>query len=121
MSAVLGIISLVSKLGSKFIVDKDKRTEFAFKTQELAFKTMDTLLQSKTYPWIDGAVKLMYAFQVFWRPAITTVMTMFGAYAHWKGIDLGNSHVIFDGAFPAWGVSRHINKQKKKTEWDEED
>jgi len=119
----IGIINAVSTLGSKFIADKDKQTEFAFMTQELAFKTMETLLTAKTYPWVDGLVKLLYTLQIFIRPAIGGAMTVFGAYMHYKGTPMdGVAQTIFDGAFPAWGVSRHVEKQnkaKKKDIWDD--
>lgn len=121
MSPLIPILSGLIQLGDKFIEDKDKKTEFAFKTQELAFKTMETLLNAKTYPWVDALVKLLYAMQTFWRPLLGAAMTAFGAYCHWKGIDMGNAHMIFDAAFPAWGVSRHVEKQKKikqETDWD---
>ena len=100
-------------LGKEFVVDKDKQIEFAFKSQELVFKTMQALLLAKTNPWVDGAVKLLYALQTFWRPLVGGCMTLFGAFCHWKGIDLGNSALIFDGAFPAWGASRHVEKVAK--------
>lgn len=113
------------KLGSEYIVDKDKLIEFQFKAMELKQEQAVTLLATKTNPFVDALVKLMYAFQIFWRPLVGMLMTGFGAYAHYKGIDMDVAlHAIFDGAFPAWGVSRHVEKQKKietfdpyKDEW----
>ena len=81
-------------------------------------------------PWVDALVKLIYALghvvQMWFRPVVGGLMTAFGVYAHIKGIDLGNSHAIFDAAFPAWGVSRHMEKGRKdkhnykeRTEFDE--
>lgn len=124
MFPFLSVINGITKLGSELIEDKDKKNEFAFKTQELAFKAMEIMLSTKTVPWVDALVKIMYAAQTFWRPMATLAMTMFGAYCHVKGIELGDSQYIFDGAFPAWGVSRHVEKQaklKQKDVWDDPD
>lgn len=125
MMPLLSLLPGLMELGKEFIIDKDKQIEFAYKTQELAFKSMEAMLSAKTNPWVDGFVKIMYAMQVMWRPLVGGCMTLFGAYCHFKGIDIGEtSQIIFDGAFPAWGVSRHVEKQnkaKKKPVWDEDD
>lgn len=102
------------KLGSEYIVDKDKVIEFQFKAMELRQQQAVSLLATKTHPFVDALVKLMYAFQIFWRPMVATFMTGFGAYAHYKGIDMDVAlHAIFDGAFPAWGASRHVHKNRE--------
>ena len=106
-------------LGSEFIVDKDKLIEFQFKALELKYQAADMLMQTKTVPWVDATVKIMFALNTFWRPMIGALMTAFGAYAHIKQIDIEPAlHAIFDGAFPAWGVSRHTEKAKKLDRYD---
>lgn len=107
------------QLGSEYIVDKDKLIEFQFKAMQLKQEQAVTILATKTNPFIDALVKLMYAFQIFWRPLVGMLMTGFGAYCHYKGIDMDVAlHAVFDGAFPAWGVSRHVEKQKKLNNYD---
>ena len=112
-------------LGSEYIVDKDKLIEFQFKAMELKQNSIDSLVGMKTVAWVDAVVKLMFALKSLMRPIIGGMMTMFGAYCHYKGItmDVG-LHAIFDGAFPAWGVSRHAEKvrdKKKETSWEWEE
>ena len=111
--AVEGLIGL----GKEFIVDKDKAIEFEYKTRELSMSMEKTLLSTTTTPKVDALVKLMYACQPFFRPLGSFCMTAFGAWCHYKGITLDVAlHSIFDGAFPAWGVSRHVAKQKGITD-----
>ncbi len=48
-----------------------------------------------------------------WRPIGSIVMTAFGGYCHLKGVDMEvTAHLLFDGAFPAWMASRHMQKGK---------
>ena len=106
------------KLGDKMIADEDKKSEFAFKVQEMAFKQMETLINAKTYPWVDALVKLSYAAEQIvkglFRPIGAAIMTGFVIYAEVKGIQLsGTVETILVSAFPAWGASRHANKQKE--------
>lgn len=114
MIRIDSLIRDIIGLGRELIVDKDKAIEFEFKAAELRVQALSTVLQTKTHPWVDAAVKLMYAFQIFWRPLVGTLMTGFGMYCHYKGIQMDTGlHAVFDGAFPAWGVSRHIEKKQK--------
>ena len=112
----LNPIDSLIKLGSKFVTDKDKLIEFQFKALELKQAAMTDLLHTQTYPWVDALVKLMQATVVFARPVGGALMTGFGAWCHYKGItmDVG-LQALFDGAFPAWGVSRHYNKESETT------
>ena len=97
-------------LAGEFIEDKDKRNEFNMEIMKVKSNLQVTILEQKTHPFIDGLVKLMFATKELYRPIMGIAMTLFGAYAHYKGIDLGNAHYIFDGAAPAWGLSRHMKK-----------
>lgn len=117
---IVAAISAIARIGDKFIEDKDKRTEFAYKAQELAFKSMEVMLTTKTVPWVDATVKILYALKAFFRPVVGGLMTAFGAWAHVKGMDLGALHAVFDGAFPAWGVSRAVEKVKKRDKDEDE-
>ena len=101
-------------LADQYIVDKDKQIEFKFKALELKQAGQESLLNSATTPWVDATVKLLFAINTLWRPAVAAAMTAFGAYCHYKGIDIGDvGTVVFDGAFPAWGASRHVSKAKQ--------
>ena len=112
-SVINGIIGL----GSEWITDKDKQIEFAFKMRELNFKMAESLLRTQTVPWVDATVKIIYAFVALMRPLGTALMTGFGLYAHYKQIPIDTAlHAAIDGAFPAWGVSRHINKTREQQE-----
>ena len=116
MSFLGNLISPVTNLAGKLIMDKDKYAELQFKKAELRSKRDLKLLAITTTPRIDAFVKLLYAIKdviiPMMRPLGAAAMTAFGIYAHYKGLDLDPvMHGIFDGAFPAWGTSRHINKQ----------
>lgn len=116
-SAIDGLFNLAGE----WIEDKDKRNEFNFKVQELQFKLRESLLATKTTPKTDAFVKLLIAFRdiilPLLRPLGAAAMTAFGMYCHVNGVDIdAASQVIMDGAFPAWGASRHVNKQKEQTE-----
>lgn len=126
-AAGIPIIGDLIKLGSELIEDPDKKNEYAHKALEATLDYQKTIISTKTSPKVDAFVKIMYAFsdiiQKVWRPLIGGAMTAFGAYCHYKGIDVGDaSQIIFDGAFPAWGVSRHATKkdEEKRKQADDE-
>lgn len=115
------LIQSISGLAGEFIEDKDKRNELIFKVKELEFSLRESLLSTKTTPKTDAFVKLLIAFKdiilPMLRPVGAAMMTGFGMYCHYKGIPLdGATQVIMDGAFPAWGASRHVNKNKEQEE-----
>ena len=116
MSLLTVLPSLIS-LGSELIEDKDKKNEFAHKIMEMEADLQKELLKTKTMPKVDAFVKLVLCIKPLIRPIGGALMTAFGMYAHWKGIPIDTAlHAIFDGALPAWGVSRHVEKQKQKAE-----
>lgn len=123
---LLGVLNLAGKLGSKLIEDKDKRTEFAFKTLDIQQAFMEKMLETKTYPWIDALVKLSYAgeqiIKGLLRPLGAFAMTGFAVYAEINGIELSDTiQTLLFGAPVAWGASRHVEKKRKdKTEVDED-
>ena len=107
----LGLIESAMELGGKFIVDEDKKTEFAY-------KTLDIMLSSKTYRWIDALVKLSYAAEQITkgllRPLGSVGMFCFAAYCETHAIELSESlQYMMYGAPLAWGASRHVDKKNK--------
>ena len=71
-------------LGGKLIQDADKKAEYSFKVLEMSQDLALKMLEVKTYPWIDGLVKLSYAgeqiIKGLFRPIITAVGFGFGLY-----------------------------------------
>lgn len=123
LSLFTALIPGLFKIGDKLIEDKDQKAEYAFKVQEMAFKQMESLLSVTTYPWVDALVKLAYAAEQImkglFRPIITAVGFGFGLYFELNNIELSATvETILFGSFPAWGVSRHMEKSKPKSDWD---
>lgn len=107
-------IESVTGLISEFIEDPDKAREFRFKLDQ-------TLLQTTTTPKVDAFVKILIATRdiiiPMLRPLGAAAMTAAGIYMHYKQIPIdGAMHALLDGSFPAWGTSRHINKQTEQRE-----
>lgn len=112
---VLGTIDKLIDLGSELIADPDKRIEFQFKALELQRGAMQDLLATQTIPWVDALVKILGAVNMFSRPVGSAMMTAFGAWCHYRQIPLDSGiHILFDGAFPSWGMSRHLGKQQEQ-------
>lgn len=117
------------KLGGKLIEDKDKKAEYAFKVQEMMQTLAFKLLETKSYPWIDGLVKLAYASEAIvkglFRPVVSALALAFVAYCDYKGIPLSQLvEGIMASLFPAWGASRLKEKmvaQKQKRIEEDED
>lgn len=108
-------VKAITGLASEYIEDPDKKIEFEYKAKELETGLLETVLNTTTVPWVDALVKILVTLNSLWRPMVGAMMTAFGAYAHLKGIDMDPAaHVIFDGAFPAWGASRHMNKKQQE-------
>lgn len=113
IGAITGVLSGLIGLASEYIPDKDKQAEFQLKAKKYEHDLLSTILETTTVPWVDATVKILIALNAMWRPIAGAAMTAFGAYAHVNGIDIPvELHAMFDGAFPAWGASRHFNKQK---------
>lgn len=109
---MIGLIESAINLGGKFIKDEDKQTEFAY-------KTLETMLQSRTYRWVDGLVKLSYAAEQITkgllRPLGSVGMFCFAAYCSINNIELNEGlQTMLYGAPMAWGYSRHNLKGKPK-------
>jgi len=103
---------------SEFITDEDLRAKLNVQLQELETGITNQLLQTTTTPKVDAFVKILIAFKnviiPLFRPLGAGCMTAFGMYCHYQSIPLdGATQVVMDGAFPAWGASRHVEKQKK--------
>jgi len=128
MIPFLGLFDKAADTIDKLVLDKDKALELKFKMMELKLEAASKLTMSKTVPWVDATVKVFAALNMFSRPIGAAVMTGFGMYCHLKGISIdAGLHAVFDGAFPAWGVSRHVHKSKKvdainntNVDWDDD-
>ena len=123
LSLFTALIPGLFKIGDKMIEDKDQKAEYAFKVQEMAFKQMEVLIGAKTYPWVDALVKLSYAAEQIikglFRPIVTGIGFAFGLYFELNDIAIsGTVEAILFGSFPAWGVSRHVEKGKPKDQWE---
>jgi hypothetical protein len=117
------------KLGGKLIEDKDKKAEYAFKVQEMMQALAFKLLETKTYPWIDGLVKLSYAAESIvknlFRPVASAGLFLYAManpemleQLHAMGA-IGDAGIAgMFGAFPGWMASRHSEKKKKPVDDD---
>ena len=128
IGALLSLAPGLFKLGGKLIEDKDKKAEYAFKVQEMMQTLAFKLLETKTYPWIDGLVKLAYASESIikglFRPVVSALALAFVAYCDYKGIPLSQLvEGIMASLFPAWGASRLKEKlvKKKQIDYDDEE
>ena len=122
LSLFTALIPGLFKIGDKLIEDKDLKAEYAFKVQEMAFKQMEVLINVTTYPWVDALVKMAYASEQIikglFRPIIAAVGFGFGLYFELNNIEVsGTVETILFGTFPAWGISRHVEKAKPKDEF----
>jgi hypothetical protein len=123
---VLGeLFSGLIGIGKELIVDKDKQIEYAFKLAELQSNMTEKMLTMQTTPWVDGAVKVIYAIKELVIPLLRPVFgigaAIYGA-SHpnemlWLHKELG---VVGDGivttmfgSMPAWMYSRHKQKMKE--------
>ena len=114
---ILSLVDAALQIGKELVEDKDKKAE-------LAYSTMEKLLDSKTYRWVDGMVKLSYAAEQITkgliRPIASVSMFIYGVmnpevlqqlHALGTAGDVGIAAML--GSAPAWGVGRHIEKKKK--------
>lgn len=126
IGAVADVFKGLIGVGSELIEDKDKRNEYAFKLAELQMQLTQTMLTQQTHPRADAAVKLLYAFKELvlpmFRPVGALALAMWGGThpetLQWLHDTMGTAGdaiigAIF-GSFPAWGVSRHIEKGRKQ-------
>jgi hypothetical protein len=115
------------KLGDKLIEDKDKRLEYAMRTQEMTFEAMKIMLDTKTYPWLDGLVKLSYASETIikglLRPVGALGLFVYGLMNPDVLDQLQQMGTMGDaaiggmfGSFPAWIASRHLEKRRQTQE-----
>ena len=108
----------LTNLVSEFIVDDDLRAKLDVELQKLEVGITTQLLNTATTPKVDAFVKILIAFKnviiPLFRPLGAGAMTAFGMWMHYEGTPMdGATQIVMDGAFPAWGASRHVEKQKK--------
>jgi len=116
-------IEAVRDLAGQYIEDKDKLNEINKELRVLEKGIEESLLNTSTTPKTDAFVKILIAVKEvilpMLRPLGAAAMTAFGMYCHVKGIPMdGAAQAVMDGAFPAWGASRHVHKanvEKEKT------
>jgi hypothetical protein len=134
-SFLSALISPITNIAEKLILDKDKYAELQFKKIELTYNLKSELLKQTTTPRMDAFVKLLVTFNdvilPLLRPLGSFAMAGFAAYAATNGIELGEGiQTLLFGSPVAWGASRHVNKQaKEKTkqvesqyeDWSDED
>lgn len=117
---MIGVIEGVLNIGMKYLDSQDKK-------EQLALDTVKSMLESKTYRFVDAVVKLAYASEQISkgliRPVFSCGLFIYGLLhpeqlkaLHELGTvgDMGIATVF--GAAPAWGYSRHKEKQKPATE-----
>lgn len=119
LGALIPLFVQGMKIGGKFIQDKDKAAEYAFKQQEMLFKLAQGALSIQTYKWVDAVVKIMAALIAFGRPVGGFFLTCWGIYLHIEGVEIPDVvHYSMDAAFPAWGAARESEKRaKRKRKW----
>ena len=115
LNFLTALISPVTNLADKLILDKDKYAELQHKKLELKHKSKDKLLSITTTPKTDAFVKLLIAFNdvilPLLRPVGSACMTGFVIYCEANDIELSAAtELMMAGAFPAWMASRHKNK-----------
>ncbi len=129
-SAIESVTGLISEL----TIDDDKQAEIRLELEKVRAGIQKQLLSTTTTPKVDATVKLLIAFKdivlPLLRPLGAALMTAFGAYCTYKEIPIdGATEAILIGAFPAWGASRHSNKNHSETQrtqrakdsgWDED-
>ncbi len=134
LSFLTALISPITNIADKLIIDKDKYAEIQLRKIEIKAEARDKLLSITTTPTVDAMVKLAIAmkdvFIPLMRPVISSGMMLFAIYAANKGIELSAPlEAVLVAAFPAWGTARWNEKKdsektKRKemeyTEWDDD-
>ncbi len=110
-----GFKSLTALL-SEFVVDDEKMAQIQLEVDKIEVGVINQLLKTSTTPKVDAFVKILVAIRSLiipmLRPLGAGAMTAFGLWCHYDGIQMdGAVHAMLDGSFPAWGASRHVNKQ----------
>ena len=120
------LISPVTNIADKMIMDKDKYAELQFKKLELKAASQDKLLSITTTPTIDAIVKLAIAFRdvliPLFRPIGSIAMAAFAGYCLTNNIELPGylAEALFSTTV-MWGISRHKGKAKGKQNTKEAD
>lgn len=117
ISAITDVFGKLFGVVDQLVEDKDKKNEIVLKIAELQNQLSVQLVQTQTVPWVDGTVKLLFAFRdiviPLFRPVVATAMTAYVVYAEVNGITLSPMvEALFASAFPGWMASRHVNKKK---------
>jgi hypothetical protein len=119
---MVSVIESILSLGMQHLENKEKK-------EQLAFNTIEAMLQSKTYVFVDALVKLAYAGEAITksliRPAFSCGLFIYGLLNPEQLVKLHELGTVGDmgiatifGAAPAWGYSRHVEKGKIPTKED---
>lgn len=114
---MIGIIEGALGIGMKYLESQDKK-------EQLALDTVKAMLESKTYKFVDALVKLAYASEQIMkgliRPVFSCGLFLYGLLNPEQLVKLHELGTVGDmgiatifGAAPAWGYSRHKEKQTK--------
>ncbi len=117
LDTVGGIFKGVLGIVDQVVEDKDKRNEITYKIFEAQNQLNVTILTQKTVPWIDAAVKFLYALNSLWRPLVSAYLFFYGL-THPEVLrqlyEMGPAGQAGIGAmfaaFPGWMYSRHKKK-----------
>lgn len=118
VTAGLDLGKSITGLISEWVEDKDLANKLNFEIIKMQNDFNLAMLQSKTNPKMDALVKFMFALKnviiPLLRPICSFLITAFGMYCHYKGIQVDpTTHAILDAAFPGWMTSRHIDKSNQ--------
>ncbi len=116
LSFLTALISPITNIADKLIIDKDRYAEIQLKKIEIKAAAQDKLLSITTTPTVDAITKLLIVFRdivlPLLRPLGSFSMTAFAAYAAVNNIELsGATEAMLIAAFPGWMGSRHIAKK----------
>ena len=117
-SFLSALISPVTNIVDKMVIDKDKYAEIQLKKVEFKHNAQMALLKQTTTPNVDAAVKVLIALRdvviPLFRPVGAIGMALFGVYCVKEGIELPEYiQVALFGAPLAYGGSRHADKMAK--------
>lgn len=118
VTAGLDFAGKVTGLFDQWIEDKDLANKLSFEAQKLQNDFNLALVQTQTTPKTDAIVKILFTIKdviiPLLRPLGSAIMTGFGMYCHYKGIQIdGGMHAVLDATFPGWMASRHVEKSRK--------
>lgn len=125
MNWVGTLLSSITAIGGKMVLDRDKQAEFAFKSLEMAHELALKLLDTPSYKWVDALVKIAYASESLikglFRPLASALLIGYSLMNPDIIDKLHNMGPVGDavlvaifGSFPGWMASRHAEKKREQ-------